>query len=126
MRYYKLEEKSVIPLADVREWAIWLKFFPDKKRVVAQDTVGSEMISTVFVGIGWPYDSDSANMVFETMVFDGDEAGDVVARYATWSEAEAGHAMCVDVVRGKYDEQAAIAGRRRPRRDKPGKKEKEA
>ena len=33
--------------------------------------------------------------LFETMVFAGDHGGGGVERYATWGEAEAGHALWV-------------------------------
>jgi hypothetical protein len=67
-------------------------------RRVAEDTVDGVWISTVFTGLntnllGTP-------MVFETMVFT-DEDVEAMPRisYPTWEDAEAGHAVMVELVR---------------------------
>ena len=63
-------------------------------------------VSTVFIGIERGFaallDNEVAPpLVFETMVFDADadDDGNLCYRYATWAEAEIGHARVVAEIR---------------------------
>jgi hypothetical protein len=63
-------------------------------RVVGQDTLpDGTLVSTVFLVIDHQY-GDGPPLLFETMVFPDPESGveSFCERYATWIEAEAGHA----------------------------------
>ena len=73
---------------EIRTWALW---FEAADRRVAQDNVGSVRISTVFLGLDHNEDDSGPPLLFETMIFGGPR-DDETHRYATWAEAEAGHA----------------------------------
>jgi hypothetical protein len=95
--HYMLDGHTPIPVADVLTWARW---FETGDRTVKQDRIdeGSGVdVSTVFLGLDHNW-GDGPPILFETMVFNGplDQAQD---RYATWEDAEAGHAAMVQRVR---------------------------
>ncbi len=76
---------------------LWAEKMETKNRIVAQDQVGNKWISTIFLGIDHGFDSP---LLFETMVFEDDVAGDMW-RYSTWDEAMEGHkAACAEVTSG--------------------------
>lgn len=66
-------------------------------RRVGLDVVGDLRISTVFLCVD--HCCGGAPILFETMVFDGDD-GCYCSRYATPSEARAGHDRVVALLRG--------------------------
>jgi len=86
-------DHNVVP-ADLLTWARW--FEDGDARRVALDTIGEARVSTVFLGIDHSFGGPP--LWFETMVFGGphDQA---TFRYATWAEAEAGHAQVVEAIR---------------------------
>lgn len=94
--WYVLSRRGVPqPVHDLLRWAQW---FEHAERRVARDEVGSAVVSTVFLGLdhGW---RGGLPILFETMVFaDGDRGGDCW-RYATRSQALAGHARVVAQLR---------------------------
>jgi hypothetical protein len=96
-RYYILEGRIPVQCDDVLEWGKWYR---TAERVVAQESVGEAIISTVFLGFdhGW---GDLKPIVFQTMVFGGllDQEHE---RYYTWEEAEAGHKKMVERVKGSW------------------------
>ena len=76
---------------------LWAEKMETKNRIVAQDQVGNKWISTIFLGIDHGFDSP---LLFETMVFEDDVAGDMW-RYSTWDEAMEGHkAACSGTTSG--------------------------
>lgn len=79
----------------VRTWALE---FGHPLRIVAQDEIGSDLYSTVFLGIdyGAIYGA-SEPRVFETAVFHQGRVR-IVARYATRGQAIAGHARLLEAV----------------------------
>lgn len=94
--YYRLDGHRVVACADVLEWARWFETATEE-RTVAQTTVGSLMVSTVFIGL----DSNPLGPVpvlFETKVFPAGRYGE---RYATWEDAERGHQRIVDTIRAE-------------------------
>lgn len=90
--YYDREGK---PMAQ----AEWVRRFSDddEYKRVALDTVGAVRVSTVWLGLDHGF-HDSAPIIFETMVFEGDRDGDC-ERYCTLDEAKAGHAAMVERVK---------------------------
>lgn len=82
---------------DLMTWARWL----DKARVertVNKTDIGHGLkISTVFLGLNHRF-GDGPPLLFETLVFGGPLDGEQ-ERYATWDEAEAGHARMVTKAR---------------------------
>ncbi len=94
--YYILDGKTPVPVDDVLVWARW--FEGDRTadhRVVARDDIGTVLVSTVFLGIDHAW-FDGPPVLFETLVFGW--SGEM-RRYATWEEAEVGHAEVVADVR---------------------------
>jgi hypothetical protein len=63
---------------------------------VAMTEAEGVKISTVFLGLDHSF-GGSVPILFETMVFGGEHDG-YQERYATWEEAEAGHALTCRMV----------------------------
>ena len=72
---------------------IWGRWFQTAARHVARDERGDVVVSTVFLGLDHAF-RPGRPLLFETMIFGGPHHLDL-ARYSTWAEATAGHAvMC--------------------------------
>ena len=91
MDRYILDGRMPVPEPDLIRWAVWYED-PDDRRV-AKDERDGVQVSTVFLGLdhGW---GDGPPILFETMIFGGPH-NKYQERYATWEEAEAGHARAV-------------------------------
>lgn len=92
--YYVLEGHEPRPVA-LLEWAA--NQSEDRAgRHVGDDTLpDGTRVSTVFLGLDLNHHPQGPPLLFETMVFpaDGSPLEDVFCeRYATWEQAEAGHA----------------------------------
>lgn len=91
-------DHNLVPTQDP---IVWGRFFEDfNKRKVAYDELKKVRISTVFLGTDHNFGAYGPPLVFETMVFPmNDKRRPFRAldmdRYATWSEAVAGHADMV-------------------------------
>lgn len=73
------------------------RLFEDgKSRVVQQDTIGEFFVSTVWLGIEHGDDEQGRPLIFETMVFPDER---FVDRYATESEALAGHLRAIEMAK---------------------------
>lgn len=96
---YKLEGHETVPMTETLEWAAW--FETADRRVMVTTLIDGSRISTIFLGVdhGW---TEGAPQLFETALFSGEKTFntllkrevrncEVVARYATWGEAVAGH-----------------------------------
>jgi len=90
---YILDGHTPVPEPDLMKWAEWLE---TAERHVAQDEKGGVRVSTVFLGLDYSFYMSKGNapILFETMVF-GDNSDERMERYATWEEAEKGHARFV-------------------------------
>lgn len=98
---YILEGKKVVLCNSFAKWAAWMNNpNADQLKRVAETLVEQIRISTVFLGLNHG-DSFPGGppMVFETMIFGGAH-NHRQWRYATWEEAEAGHAVAVKLVEG--------------------------
>ena len=96
--YYKLIGRLPVPVRDWLQWGMWMQ---TASRHVAQTDVGPLHVSTVFIGLDHSFSSnpDAPPILFETMIFgDGGETH-YCDRYATWDEAERGHAAAVEAAR---------------------------
>lgn len=82
---------------------VWAQRFEDLEyKRVASDTVGDFDVSTVWLGIDHRFAGDGAPLIFETIVFGGNELEDnEQRRYATEDEARAGHAEIVERLKGE-------------------------
>ena len=92
---YILRDKTPVPEPDLLAWGRWLE---KGDRIVAKTEVGDTKISTVFLGLDHSFSGDGPPILFETMVFGVPLDGEM-NRYATWDEAEKGHAVMVERVK---------------------------
>lgn len=92
--YYILDGTTPVP-ATYRAYIRWRIKNPMHRRI-ALDTVGDLEVSTVFLGLNHAYTREHPPVLFETMVFRGDESTGEQERYCTWAEAEAGHREMVE------------------------------
>lgn len=89
MNYWILNGREPVQ-AELMAWSEWCR---TANIVVAKDEVNGYRISTVFLGLDHSF-GDGPPLLFETMVFTGDDWGDLECeRYSTYDEAEAGHAQ---------------------------------
>lgn len=95
---YILQGKKPVPASNIK---IWAQFFDSDERIVAQDMIGDILISTVFLGIdhSFHFDNEESPVLFESMVFGGNELDGICQRYHTWSEAENGHKELINFIR---------------------------
>ena len=97
--HYVLAADGRTPLLEENfmEWARWFETSGESRRVGRTEIGSLGYVSTVFLGLdhGW---RSPRPILFETMSFlgDGDHGETYFARYATWDEAEAGHAAIVE------------------------------
>lgn len=109
------DNHNPVLVADILEWAKWCE---TADRHVAHTVIGTYRISTVFLGTdhNFGFDEDKRPVLFETMVFEPCDDTDIgldyvqaadfeMWRYATWSEAEAGHTRMCELVRAAVQEQ---------------------
>jgi hypothetical protein len=92
--YYVLDGRTPRRVTDPKQWSKW---FGTADRTVGRDVIADEvLVSTVFLGLDHNFGGSGPPVLFETMVFHGDDYGDVrMRRYSTWEEAERGHAQIV-------------------------------
>lgn len=95
---YILEGKKPVPTWDLNAWG---KFMESPERIIAQENIGDVFISTVFLGIdhSFKFDQEESPVLFESMVFGGNELNGTITRYHTYSEAKKGHHELVELVR---------------------------
>jgi hypothetical protein len=98
-RLYLLQGKQPVRVADL---LIWAREFEQGDRQVADTTIHGVRISTVFLGLDHGHNPDAPPILFETMIFGGEHDSTITDRYSTWSEAEAGHAKAVELVRRSF------------------------
>jgi hypothetical protein len=72
-------------------------------RQVAKTIQGDVRVSTVFLGLDHRHWGEGPPLLFETLVFRGDDGGSDMVRYSSWDDAEAGHAAMVRRVFGVKD-----------------------
>ena len=93
-RYYILLGR--LPVAvDLMTWA---RSFEHSNRQIGDDQIGHVRVSTVFLGLDHNWREIGDPILFETLIFGGPLDGDG-KRYATYSEAERGHAEFVTQAR---------------------------
>lgn len=91
--YFRLDGHTPVPVP-TSTLATW---DPKDRRVARTEMAnGTVVVSTVFLSINHGY--SGRPMLFETLVRGGDN-DEYTRRYATWDEAEAGHAAIVKALR---------------------------
>jgi hypothetical protein len=64
--HWILDDKGRPIQADLFTWARW---FGSRERVVAQETIGQNMVSTIFLGIDHSFTDEGPPILWETMTF---------------------------------------------------------
>ena len=72
-------------------------------RQVADTTIVSVRVSTVFLSLNHNYSGSDRSLVFETMIFGG-RLDEYYWRWSTYEEAEKGHAEVVNLLQAEQDE----------------------
>lgn len=97
--YYILgPDHRVVPVDDVLIWGRMLDERAEWRQVAHTELPNGYYVSTVFLGLGHNFCDNGPPLLFETMTFPSDDR-QLQGRYATWAEAEAGHAAIVEVAR---------------------------
>ena len=102
--YYVLIGHTPIAV-DMFTWGHWLV---TANRQVAWDEIPDAQVSTVFLGLDHNFYNNGPPILFETMIFGGPLDGEQW-RYATWKEAERGHAAALAKAKKAADQVAKIA-----------------
>lgn len=86
----------------------WEAIFYSADRIIAQEEIGPYFISTVWLGIDHGGGEAGVPMIFETLIFGGEERAltDQLARYATRGEALEGHRLMVTLSLAELDLEA--------------------
>lgn len=92
--YWVLEDRTP-RRATLGEWVETMR--GDRWRRVADTDLGGVRVSTVFLGIDHGFGASPRPILFETMIFapEHPDLDQMQRRYATWDEAERGHAEWV-------------------------------
>lgn len=98
---YILDGKTPIKCDDYTEWLAWWETVNgDPQNLnVQEDMVGDVKVSTRFLALDCSFGKGDPHL-FETRLSGGAHGKkDIVRRYATWEEAEAGHAKVLKMVK---------------------------
>jgi hypothetical protein len=95
-QYYILLDR--VPIAvDMETWAAWFCEFENRR--VARDQIDDKCrVSTIFMGLDHNFFGRGDPILFETLICGGPLDGEQW-RYATYAEAERGHAEAVSQAR---------------------------
>jgi hypothetical protein len=106
-QYYVLVGRTPIAV-DLLTWAKSFEML--EKRIVAKDSVGNDSaeISTIFLGLDHNHFGGGPAILFESMIFGGPLDGER-QRYATYAEAERGHAELVVRAKKAHAQISAMA-----------------
>ena len=78
----------------------WAHLLDDREYAhIARTKLDCMLVSTVWLGLDHSYRKDAPPLIFETMLFGGPMRYEVMGRYATEAEAEAGHEHAVTLAR---------------------------
>jgi hypothetical protein len=94
-RYYILEGRTPVRCSDLE--ALDRCLCDAESRRVALTHFAGVSVSTVFLCIDHNWNHDGPPILFETSIFGGPHDG-WFQRYATWEEADAGHARALDMI----------------------------
>ncbi|MGE4195979.1 MAG: hypothetical protein AB7G11_02500 [Phycisphaerales bacterium] len=100
MDHYILNDRQPVRCDDIVEFARWRQANEELRRVGCDILPGGVFVSTVFLGLDHNFEGHGPPVLFETMILAPSEhpLSDWTDRYATWDEAEAGHARAVKLV----------------------------
>lgn len=84
---YTLDGHEPVPAYDILEFGKWLE---TADTTVGKTTVNGILVSTVFLALDHNFGGGTP-ILFESMLFAGDDQSEMMQRYCTWDEAEEGH-----------------------------------
>lgn len=99
--YYLNDDHSTRP-STLQEWGDQRNdMYQNDSKHIADIDVDGYRVSTVWLGIDHRFSDKGLPLLFETMVFHGDNYGNelYIDRYSTWAEAEEGHKTAVEWVK---------------------------
>jgi hypothetical protein len=96
-RYILTDHHIAVPCEDLLTWARWFEI--PGNTIVRQTRVGPILVSTVFLGLDTSLGLGDP-VLFETAVFEAEQAPCWTARYCAWEEAVRGHEVTVGATRG--------------------------
>ena len=100
--HFKLEGKTPVPVDTSTDEGLfaWAEWFGTADRTVRLTILtGGVTVSTVFISLNHNYGAGPP-LLFETAIIRSGDF-DIVARYSTWNEAEAGHAATVATIQSE-------------------------
>jgi hypothetical protein len=89
------DSHTPIPVDDVIQWA---DAFKKQDRHVAEDFIDDVKVSTVFLGLNHNFGGDGPPILWETMVFGGENSG-WMGRYTSYDSALIGHKIVVELIK---------------------------
>lgn len=106
MKHYILQGREIVECDDWLAWARWFETAKDKRIVAQTHLIDGSTVSTVFLGLDHAF-GGGPPVLFETALMMGEREysalmgreyrpTEVVDRYCTWAEAEAGHMAWVE------------------------------
>ena len=88
--YYVLHGRKAVEAESLQGWSSW--FFQADREIARTRLANGASVTTEFVGVDHRAPGETgAPLLFETRTFDPDWGNVSRRRYATWSEAKAGH-----------------------------------
>lgn len=91
---FVLDGHEVRGVFDIREWGATFEL--QNRIVMRTKLIDGSIISTVFLGIDHSMIGRGPPILFESALMPSDGPIEVVDRYATWAEAEAGHMAWIE------------------------------
>lgn len=85
---------------DLIKWAEWFEGIANRR--IAFTEIGKVHISTVFLGLDHNFSESGTPILFETMIFNGDN-DQFQERYHTLEEAMLGHERAVAIVKSESE-----------------------
>lgn len=107
-RYYRLDKNHNVVSCTFEEFAMQYANPRNSDRRIAYTQMNNKtiIVSTVFLALDHSFMPGGPPVVFETMIFGGDDEIDQYQdRYCTWEDAHAGHRKAVRIVRAWMDKQ---------------------
>lgn len=95
LKHWILDDEGRPIQVDLLTWAKW---FGTRKRVLAFETVGQNMISTIFLGIDHNFEEGGPPVLWETMSFGAKLNNEMLRCAGTKEQAEAMHEEMVKAV----------------------------
>jgi hypothetical protein len=102
LKYYILDAENRVIETDLITWGMWFENL--NNRIVGYTEITSEItVSTIFIGIDHRIYGNGPPLLFETIIFGG-PLDEHQWRYASYDDAQTGHAAAVRRARAAIDQ----------------------